>query len=195
MSPTPARPRATSVAEIKRLALAQIAVGGVHSLSLNALARELGITGPALYRYVSGRDELITLLLVDTYTEFAEALEAAAAAPGDPADRLRAVGRAYRSWALAHPERFDLLFGTPLPDYEAPEVTRTLARRGLEVQMSLWAERTGHPPDSVEALTRAVRGWSRLHGFVDLERSGHFDAMPLDVDALFADELEALVAM
>ncbi|MCB0963010.1 MAG: TetR/AcrR family transcriptional regulator [Acidimicrobiales bacterium] len=189
------RSRVTDIEEVKRLAMAQVAAGGIHSLSMNAIARELGVTGPALYRYVAGRDELVTLLLVDTYTEFATTLEEAAAGDDEPRDRLRAVGVAYRRWALAHPERFDLLFGTPLPDYEAPEQTRELARRGLEVQMRLRAEIDGLDPAGPEALALAVRGWARLHGFVDLERSGHFDEMPVDAEALFADELDSLLAL
>lgn len=194
MAPTATRRRATDLAEVKRLALQQVAAGGVHSLSLSAIARELGLTGPALYRYVAGRDELVTLLLVDTYDEFADVLEAAAGGRAAPARRLVTVGRAYRAWALGHPERYDLLFGTPLPDYTAPEeATREPARRGLAVLVTLWAELLAVPPDSPAALSHAVRSWSRAHGLVDLELHGHLDALGLDAAALFDRELRSLL--
>ncbi len=186
--------RATDLNEVKRLAMAQVAAGGVHSLSLNAIARDLHLTGPALYRYVRNRDELVTLLLVDTYGEFAEVLERAAAQRGSPEVRLRAVGRAYRSWALAHPERYDLLFGTPLPDYRAPEdATRAPARRALAVLVRLWAELAGVGEGTARARALALRGWSRAHGLVDLELHGHLDDLGLDPSALFERELRSLI--
>ncbi|PRC48129.1 TetR family transcriptional regulator, partial [Mycobacterium sp. ITM-2017-0098] len=50
---------------------------GAAGLSLRAIARELGMVSSAVYRYVGSRDELLTLLLVDAYTELAEAVERA----------------------------------------------------------------------------------------------------------------------
>jgi AcrR family transcriptional regulator len=194
MAPAPTRRRVTDLAEVKRLAMRQVAAGGVHSLSLNAIARELGLTGPALYRYVTGRDELVTLLLVDTYDDFAGILEAAASGGGAPERRLAAVGEAYRVWGLAHPERYDLLFGTPLPDFVAPEeATRGPAQRALAVLVAIWAELLDVTPESATARSRAVRTWSRAHGLVDLEIHGHLDDLGLDPALLFEAELRSLL--
>ncbi|WP_460698918.1 TetR/AcrR family transcriptional regulator [Nocardia thraciensis] len=116
-----ARARARTMDDIVRIGREHLAVHGAAALSLRAVARDLGVVSSAVYRYVRSRDELLTLLVVDGYTELADAVDAElAAAPDDPARRLRVVGRAVRNWALAEPARYGLLFGTPVPGYEAP---------------------------------------------------------------------------
>src|SRR5918996_2828925 len=89
--------------EIKAVALRQLAEAGVEGISLNAIAKELGMTGPALYRYVGSRDELLADLVVDAWDGLAAAIERAAEEnAGEPATkRLGAIGLAYREWAIA----------------------------------------------------------------------------------------------
>src|ERR687893_1075509 len=106
------RVRAEMVREIKDLALRQLAEGGGAALSVNAIAKELGVSGPALYRYFAGRDALLTELIVDAYTDLAHAL--AESEPG-----LAALAGAYRAFATAQPHRYRLLFAAPLPGYDA----------------------------------------------------------------------------
>ncbi|MFF0494279.1 TetR/AcrR family transcriptional regulator [Nocardia sp. NPDC004068] len=116
-----ARARARTMEDIVRIGREHLAVHGAAALSLRAVARDLGVVSSAVYRYVRSRDELLTLLVVDGYTELADAVDAAlAAGPDDPAQGVRVVGRAVREWALAEPARYGLLFGTPVPGYEAP---------------------------------------------------------------------------
>ncbi|MGD1220840.1 TetR/AcrR family transcriptional regulator [Streptomyces krungchingensis] len=64
--------------EVKTAALGQLAEGGPEALSLNAVAKQLGMTGPALYRYFANRDSLLTELVVDAYGDLAAALSRAA---------------------------------------------------------------------------------------------------------------------
>ena len=66
-------------AEIKEHAWAQIATAGASALSLNAIAKLMGLSGPALYRYFANRDELITDLVTDAYRSLADTLRAAGA--------------------------------------------------------------------------------------------------------------------
>ena len=111
------RYRAQVRAEIKQAALRQLAESGPGGLSVSAIGKELGVSGPALYRYFAGRDDLLTELVIDAYNDLADALGAAIShAPGqEPRARLEAMARGYRSWALAEPHRYRLLFGPPLP--------------------------------------------------------------------------------
>jgi AcrR family transcriptional regulator len=107
--------------EIVRIGRAQLATVGPADLSLRAVARELGVVSSAVYRYVSSRDELLTLLIVDAYDELGDEVDAAlAAAPAEPRDRLFAAARAVRGWALREPSSYALLYGTPVPGYAAP---------------------------------------------------------------------------
>ena len=115
-------------AEILDMARQHVARDGAPGLSLRSIARDLGMAPSALYRYFGGRDALLTALILAAYaslaTEAEWAAEAAAAARnGSDAERFVAVPRAMRRWALAHPHEWALIFGTPVPGYEAPEDT------------------------------------------------------------------------
>lgn len=96
---------------------------GAAGLSLRAIARELGMVSSAVYRYVADRDDLLTLLVVDAYSELADAVDLAAAdvpAESDWRARIVAMARAVRRWAVEQPARWALLYGSPVPGYHAP---------------------------------------------------------------------------
>lgn len=103
-------------AEIKERAWEQMASAGASALSLNAIAKGMGMSGPALYRYFAGRDELMTELIRDSYRSLADAFGTAAGSGPDVA----ALAHALRDWALADPQRYFLVYGTPVPGYHAP---------------------------------------------------------------------------
>ncbi|MFD8339578.1 TetR/AcrR family transcriptional regulator [Streptomyces solisilvae] len=112
--------------EAKAVALAQLSESGTAGISVNAIAKAMGMTGPALYRYFASRDELLTELITDTYRDLAETL-ARAVAVAAPADRFRALARALRDWAKRQPDRYLLIYGTPVPGYHAPPETTEIA--------------------------------------------------------------------
>jgi AcrR family transcriptional regulator len=120
-----ARARAEITAEITAEARRQLAVDGAAGLSVRAVARELGMVSSGIYRYVANRDELLTMLIIEAYDSLGEAAEVAArrslAEPGP--QRLVAVARAIRKWALKHPHEYALVYGSPVPGYEAPQDT------------------------------------------------------------------------
>ncbi|WP_327010221.1 TetR/AcrR family transcriptional regulator [Dactylosporangium sp. NBC_01737] len=178
--------------EVKAAALRQLAAGGPQALSINAIAKELGVSGPALYRYFAGRDELLTELIVDAYADLAAALASGAS-----------FAVAYREWALAQPHRYRLLFAAPLPGYDAhgdrlvaaaQEPMNLLIRAlppgpppppALSAQLSAWASRRGVPDADPAVAARAVELWSRVHGLVSLEIEGNFASMGLDPAPLY----------
>lgn len=123
MTPTPReRARAQTMEDITRIGREHLAVHGAAALSLRAIARDLGLVSSAVYRYVKSRDELLTLLVVDAYTELGDEVDAAVAEvpPSDPAAQFLALARAVRRWAVQEPARYALLFGSPVPGYHAP---------------------------------------------------------------------------
>ena len=106
---------------IVELGRARLATDGAAGLSLRAIARDLGMVSSAVYRYVASRDELLTLLLVDAYTELADAVEQARdAATGGWRQQLAEMARAARAWAVQRPAVWALLYGSPVPGYRAP---------------------------------------------------------------------------
>src|SRR3954465_5488251 len=103
--------------EVKQHAWEQIATAGVAALSLNAIAKLMGMSGPALYRYFANRDELITELIRDAYQSLAETMRTTAAGAPDGTPDLPALAASLRTWALTDPQRYLLIYGTPIPGY------------------------------------------------------------------------------
>lgn len=106
--------------QIIELGRRHLVTEGAAGLSLRAIARDLGMVSSAVYRYVASRDELLTLLLVDAYSELADAVDTAGAGERSWRDRLYAMAQAVRRWAVDHPEGWALLYGSPVPGYRAP---------------------------------------------------------------------------
>ncbi|MEU2998121.1 TetR/AcrR family transcriptional regulator [Streptomyces sp. NPDC006995] len=202
------RYRAQVRAEIKQHAWEQIATAGASALSLNAIAKRMGVSGPALYRYFAGRDELITELIRDAYRSLADAVHTAAATGADPA----ALAHVLRDWALADPHRYFLIYGTPVPGYHAPDEITGISQEIMTDLLTAWTawgpdapaspfaahladhrDWAGDHPAPPGVLRRALAFWTRLHGVLSLELAGHFTGMGFDPALLFRAELDDLV--
>ncbi|MFI6344782.1 TetR/AcrR family transcriptional regulator [Streptomyces sp. NPDC050560] len=204
-----ARYRAQVRAEVKQHAWEQIGAAGASALSLNSIARRMGMSGPALYRYFASRDELITELVTDAYQSLADAFHAAAASGAG----LAGLARTLREWATADPQRYLLIYGTPIPGYHAPaEATAITAgimatlldacaplplppadgEAPLAAHLGTHREWTRGHPAPPAALQRALTFWTRLHGVLSLEVAGHFAGMGFDPAVLFESEVAAL---
>ena len=115
------RLREGTVADIKRTARELLVYGGPTAISLRAIARTLGMSAAALYRYFPSLEALVMEVAGDLYDELRGAVTAAGEAAGgtggggDPAARLAAMARAFRAWSRSHPAEFALMFGTPVP--------------------------------------------------------------------------------
>jgi AcrR family transcriptional regulator len=191
-------------AQIVELGRRHLETDGAAGLSLRAIARDLGMVSSAVYRYVASRDELLTLLLVDAYSELADAVDAGRAEGGSSwRGQLWHMGRAARRWAVDQPARWALLYGSPVPGYHAP-AERTVAPgtrvvvalfhvvaagiaagdiigTGLVAPQTLSADferlraETGFPGDD-DALARCVMLWAGLIGAISLEVFGQYGA-------------------
>ncbi|RDI67720.1 TetR/AcrR family transcriptional regulator [Nocardia pseudobrasiliensis] len=108
------RAPAVNDADIRRVARALLVDQGPEAVTLRAIARELGITAPALYRYYGSRDDLLATLRSDVCDDLAVDLTAAHdGAPDDAGVRFFAVLRGFRQWALTHSREFTLVFASP----------------------------------------------------------------------------------
>jgi AcrR family transcriptional regulator len=124
--------RAATVAEIKETARRYLLEDGPHSISRRAIARDMGMSAPALARYFPSPDALLTALSTDAYDSLREQVERArdGVPDTDQPERFRAAARAFRRWALQHPAEFQLVFAKPLP---APEQRRRPRREPRSV--------------------------------------------------------------
>lgn len=162
------RARAEITAELLAAARDQLAQVGAGSLSLRAVAREVGMASSAIYRYFPSRDDLLTHLIIEAYDEIGLTAETAQAEAASlpPEDQFRAVWRAVRQWALTHPHQYALIFGSPVPGYAAPTDTIAPATRLPEVLLGILA--AGAEPGSAasgashEAAATVDSPWSPL---------------------------------
>ncbi|GLY65169.1 TetR/AcrR family transcriptional regulator [Amycolatopsis taiwanensis] len=219
------RLRAETTEEIKTIALKQMASDGPGAISLRAIAREMGMTAGAIYGYFPTRDDLLTTLIKDVYLSLVEKVEAArdAVPPEDTAGRILAWGLTTREWALANPEGFRLVYGDPVPGYQAPAggpaaeaaqracsgLTALIAaawpkagRRQPETGYE-WSDfgpglashvRESFPDLPPAGVALALRTWGRIHGLLALEVYGHLRALTHEPAKIYRAELLDLVA-
>ncbi|MET9259678.1 TetR/AcrR family transcriptional regulator [Amycolatopsis sp. NPDC004079] len=214
------RLRAEASQEIKAIALRLMTEGGPSAISLRAIAREMGMTAGALYGYYATRDDLVNALIAEIYSALAGKEEAArdAVPEDDPEGRVLAVGEAFRDWAVSRPEEFQLIYGDPLPGYQAPEggAAADAEHRACAVLTGLVADAWPHaskrlsddgydwadfdpgfaavirgefPDLPPAAVALAMRVWGRMHGLVALEVYGHLRPQVLDPGRLYRAEL------
>jgi AcrR family transcriptional regulator len=209
--------------EIKEVAWQQIARDGAAALSLRAIAKQLGLTSPALYHYYPSRDALANDLVEDAFHLLANSLEKARdrLPPDDHAKRFLAIGTAYSDWAHAYPQRYVLIFGAPVPNYQ-PSMDSILpaANRALDVlvhvigeawkadkihlpayyqdlppllrtQLEEWKQQAGLAYP-VQVLYLALVAWCRIHGIVSLGLRQQFPPIA-DASEILKLEAKALL--
>ena len=218
------RVRVATIDEIKEIARQHMAEKGAAALSLRAIAREMGMTSPALYRYFASRDALVTELVVEAYQSLGDVLETAVSKQQHHSYHIRflTMGNAYRNWALAHPQDYTLIYGTPIPNYHAPRertvepASRVLTLFGLlfgeahragkltipaayqQVSPKLQQlidtlfEEVAADGVSVGLFILTILVWSRLNAVVWSAMYGHFPPDIADSGELFQIELMAI---
>lgn len=216
-----ARVRAEMIDEIKATARRHLASEGAN-LSLRAVARDMGMVSSALYRYFASRDELLTALIIDAYNALGDIAESADASVTDRADlrgRWLAICHGVRSWALANPAEYALVFGSPVPGYSAPSDTIAAATRTPAALIrvlddgstggTLRATTADPLPDLVrDTLTRvremiaptlpeatlahAMLGWTQLFGAVSFELFGQLNNTVEVRDAYFDHQMRQI---
>jgi AcrR family transcriptional regulator len=203
-------------AEIVAVARAQLASEGAGALSLRAVAREMDMASSAIYRYFPSRDDLLTALITDAYDSLGDAAEAAAALDKPAFERWQSVCRAVRAWALAHPHEYALIYGSPVPGYEAPAQTIGPASRVALVLAGLLVEahragelaepETAPLPRAVAAaarklsrlamesvplptVARSILVWTQLFGHISFEVFGQLRGVVEEPEVMFEFEI------
>ena len=134
--------RTATIEKIRATAWKQIGEMGAGSLSLRGIAREMRMTAPALYRYYKDRDALVTALFVDAFSAFSHALETERDLynADDHLGRFQAVCKAYFTWAAQNPQRYALLFGTPVPSHLFSKEVGPVAQRSFLILQGVIGE-------------------------------------------------------
>ncbi|MEV6963716.1 TetR/AcrR family transcriptional regulator [Hamadaea sp. NPDC051192] len=216
------RQREATKQEIRDAARAQLTEGGPGAISLRAIARDMGLTAAALYRYYDSLDALVEDLCADRYDALTTEVLAARDIGATPLDQLREACRAYRRWALRNPHEYALICGEPVIDTMHTHVEPTpkgdaamrFTLAFLEPFTAIWHARTTPPQPlvpgvaealsgpNVEALRQALPiegvaffliGWTRLAGAITMEIFGHLRWATDDVEPLFEQNLEDML--
>ncbi|MGP3917858.1 TetR/AcrR family transcriptional regulator [Nonomuraea sp. 10N515B] len=215
-----ARVRQATLAEIRATARRLLIEQGSAAVTINAVAREMGMSGPALYHYFAGHEELVGAVTVDFIRELTEAMETAreACPPGDHGRRLLATCRAMRTWAITHRAEFGWVFASPITGERRPDSPRELAGHDfgqvfLEEVAALWKSRpfpvpaelepsireqlrayTASPGHElpVEAVHVVLSCWIRLYGLLCMEVLNQLDFAYTDLEPVFEECLREI---
>jgi len=221
--PTRAETRLLQIQRIKSTSRRLMADKGAPGLSLREVAREMDVVSSALYRYFPTRDDLLTALIVDAYNDLGEFAERAErrAPRNDPRRRMHATSSAIRKWAKSNPHEYALLYGSPVPGYQAPQFTVEPAARVALVLGSIvadaWRESDAASNQDVSTMkglletraldsvmpgvTDSVRArclmvWSQIFGCISFELFGHYKGSVRNFNRFFelvVDEAANLV--
>lgn len=156
-----ARARAEITSEILDAGRRYLATEGASGLSLRAIARDLGMASSAVYRYVASRDDLLTQLIIEAYDSLGAAAEAAEAAV-DRADltvRWAAVCATVRAWAIANPNEYALIYGSPVPGYVAPTDTIAPASRVSNLLVGILLDAAARQPAGAAPASEDTPAW------------------------------------
>jgi AcrR family transcriptional regulator len=211
-------------AKIVELGRRHLVDHGATGLSLRAIARDLGMVSSAVYRYVASRDDLLTLLLIDAYSDLADAVDDARDVATELwSDDVVAIAMAAREWAVAHPASWALLYGSPVPGYHAPadrtvgagtrvvgamfdaigagitmgdiRLTNTVAPQPMSADFERIRQEFGFPGDD-PVIARCFALWAGVVGAISLEVFGQYGADTLtDPKAMFEAQMRLLVGV
>lgn len=211
-------------AQIVELGRRHLVEHGAAGLSLRAIARDLGMVSSAVYRYVSSRDELLTLLLIDAYSDLADAVNRARDAMAEMwSDDVIAIAHAARHWAVDQPASWALLYGSPVPGYHAPAertvgpgtrvigamfdavaagiatgdimLTNYAAPQPLSADFERVRQEFGFPGDD-PVIAKCFAIWAGVVGAISLEVFGQYGPDTLsDPRTVFDTQVRLLVSM
>lgn len=145
---------------------------GPDGVTMRAIASELGIRAPSLYKHVADKRELEVALIADGFRQQAEAFEQS------EEHAIETFARHYRTWALEHPHLYRLMTDRPLPRHELPDGVEERAARPL-------IQAFGGSVDHARAA------WAFAHGMVTLELAQRFPP-DADIDAAWRVGIDAI---
>lgn len=146
---------------------------GVQGLSMRALGKAVGVTAPTLYDYFASKEEVLDALYQEGALLLREAMEAAIAATEPGRARLRAMGLAYRRFALAYPDLYLLIVGRVDASYRPGDEQLTCCLGVYQLVVAAYQEaidRGDLRPGDANAM--AFAAWAMAHGVITLEIGG-----------------------
>jgi len=218
------RQRRATLEEIHAAARELLVEQGSAAVTINAVARRVGMSGPALYHYYAGHEELVGAVTAGFFHELAATMEQARDAHTDApiGDRLLAASRAMRTWAISHPAEFGWTFASPIASLKPDSARHQAAVRFeyvmLDLTVELWRTRPFPVPDLAslpaslreqltaycvtidgrlppEAAHVFLSCWIRLYGLLCMEVLHQLDFAYTDLEPVFEECLRDLAGI
>lgn len=148
---------------------------GYRGFSLRAVAGEMGLTSPALYRYFGNKDELIAKLRAQSYNKVSEIVERNLAKTCDPMTKIRTNLREFLEFVFQNPSLYHIMFDldqTAMPNQEVEHVARVRMYHAFHAIASEFVEAGYANVDSTELVHMC---WIGIHGLVTLEFAHQLD--------------------
>jgi AcrR family transcriptional regulator len=158
--------------EIIEAATSLIGEDGPGALSLRAIARRAGVTAPAIYAHFDDLDAVRRAVVDSTFTDFAAYLRRSLRGRAQPADRLRALCRAYARFGLTRPREYEVMFGAepePPPNGTAKSLDTMAGAEPFSILLdAIRACVDTGESGSTRPVEDATAVWVALHGYVSL---------------------------
>lgn len=175
MSPRAAHDSVTSD-DVLDQAMALLHEGGASDLSMRRLATALGVSTQVVYSRIGGKPEVIRALHDRAFRELASRADDATAAPGTRA-HVHEVAQYYFDHAAEDPVRFELMFGTPVPEFqrdgEAHAIEVECFRRTWIAAVRHFLDAEAPDREGPTAVRLAWRLWTAVHGITTVHLAGH----------------------
>ncbi len=182
---TSGRPLYPSRADVLAAAEALLEQHGAEGLSMRRIAAGLGTSYQVVYSRIGGKPQLVRALHAEGFRRLAEAVEDLTADPRTN-DYLVEMGQGYLRAAAAHPELFDVMFGTPVAEFARDATAKRVEWEGFERSWvkgcRIWLDTHVDPRPRGASVRLAWRLWTAVHGITVLHLAGH-DSPSGDVDA------------
>ena len=151
-----------------RAAAAIIAAEGTQGLSIRRLAAEVGASTMAVYTWYGNKPNLLRAVFREAFTRFGAQLRAVPETDDPLLDLLR-LGRAYRDYALAEPNLYEVMFGRSLSLFEPTEDDLAMAADTFGVLLNCVRRGVQSGALSCRPVDGAWQIWAGVHGAMTLE--------------------------
>jgi len=158
-------------ASILDTAWEMVVTEGWHSFSIRKIADAIEYSVPVIYSHFENKDAILLEFNRKGFRLLAEALAAAKAGHTDPADQLRAMGRAYWNFAFANKEYYQLMFGLGIPTCETAVKIPAMGEFNRVIIDSIVAMVPQDQQPAFDPFLKYQSFWSMLHGLVSINMS------------------------
>lgn len=162
--------------DVLESAMGLLREGGAEGLSMRRLAARLGVSTQVVYSRVGGKPEVVRVLHDRSFAELGGRVREATSSPGTR-EHVHEVAQLYFDHAVADPVRFELMFGTPVPEFTRDERTHAVEvdcfRRTWVAAVRAWLDEVVPDRARPAAVRLAWRLWTAVHGITTVHLAGH----------------------